>query len=835
MARISPAASLLLGSLLFSGGIASRPAGADTPAAVMRLGQGATASIWRDDESRKSDRPDMVYRLESRGTAFCITRTGYFVTAAHVVGNADEMHLSLETQPKHVASYDAQVIKRDKKLDLALLKIDVDEPLTPIDVTTPFTVTRGTHVTAFGFPVHGKEFYNHDLFYSASIHGGSVTALYGQGHALTDVQANTGLGPGASGGPLLNDRGQLVGILQKGRKDSHANMAKSVNALRTFLADAKTAAALRKPELLFSPQGEFSPSEMFARDYKVDAKVLAGLEPLPPAQATLTIETFGQPARVLHGEIGPNGLCNLAVRLLPPPPETHAVTLKTWSKDPAQTVSCRVQDSPLKIGTRTFPLSEAAHIVPGTPSVVFFRSGERVEGSLSGLEALHPLENGQVPTKLEEMQRIVVHDEQALPGYVTCHLEVTRADKPFLERSWRVYVNGGPRKLGQPLLLACGSAWATNDTGKPQGRAADLSPATVQYIHNVAQVLTNGFPSNILIYSDHWMYGAPFQEVLRSEGHAVSQSTNPGRLDVYDAIFVGGSEVDKNELINYIHRGGKVYMAGGQDAHGGDLNDILNRFGLYIKNAEPADRNAENKFTYPPLFHDVQNLKLNGEMHLARTEDAHRDTQIITTQTENSLWAICQAGEKFGPDPLPVAKAAPPKRPDLSSRFPEFNNLLAARNHFLQALGRQIDMITPPGGGGLGFASHKLEKSATGVTISPHSCSAEDGGWFSYEIKVDPNKENQLVIDIFSSEQDQDRRGFDVLIDGVKLAEPKLLKSLPGSRPTLIRATSRLTYLIPKALTVGKDHVMVRVQAQPGKTTGQIIFFRVFALFDPEE
>lgn len=823
--------------LVCLGGNVPRAAQADIPAAVLQTGKRATAIVHHRHEALNLKDPTRPYEVETRGTAFCITRSGYFVTAAHVVGEEDYVRLTVQTGPHQVEGYNAYVEKRDKALDLALLKVSDLGGFVPIDVMTPPAITRGMHVTAFGFPVRGKEFYDHSIFYGVSVGSGRVTAVYGKGGAVTDVQTDTGLGPGASGGPIVNDRGQLVCILQKGRRGTRSNLAKSSNALRKFLADPKLAAGLHETELEFNPPGGMALADM-AREYKFTALVKPGLDSLQAAQATLTLSVFGKAPQVYHSALRPDGSCEFRVPIFAPHPNIHTVTLTVSGERGTAPASYQVEDRSLTVEGKTVSLSDIDRIEQGAEPVVVLKGGMLVHESVSGLEDLG--KGAAEIGALRSARRIVVHDDKELPRFVTSCVTITRADKTLAEHAGRICLeNLPPRRLGQPMLIACGTAWATNSTGTNKSRASELSPSTVRYIRNIMDLFAGGAKVSVLVASNHWTFGAPFQEFLRAEGHTVTVTTDPGPLEAYDVVFVGGSEVDQHALERYVWQGGKLYFSGGQDADGDKFNTLLNHFGLYSqKSVRPTPEGA----AYKPLFEGVDALKLNGAMYLTRSTDPKRETLFLTNQSETSLWAIFRGGENLNPA-SPAAEArkstsspATEQKAAVRRIIPRVSNALVARlERDMKDEGIPVDMISPTMIQNENPFGLKGDKSSSGLSVNGQGWTAEDGGWFSYELKIQPGAKNILILDMASD--DTEKCGFDVIVDGVKImgAKPQK-KEYPGGERIASgivppRAPSYMRhYPLPPTLLNNKDHVVVRVEAQPKKTTGRINRFFIMAL-----
>lgn len=91
-------------------------------------------------------------------------------------------------------------------------------------------------------------------------------------------------------------------------------------------------------------------------------------------------------------------------------------------------------------------------------------------------------------------------------------------------------------------------------------------------------------------------------------------------------------------------------------------------------------------------------------------------------------------------------------------------------------------------------------------------------GWFSYDLKVLPDQQVELLCTYWGS--DTGNRQFDILVDGVKIAEQTLNNDRPGEFFDVI-------YRIPKELTRGKQKVTVRWQARPGHIAGGVFGVRV--------
>ncbi|MBV9850009.1 MAG: trypsin-like peptidase domain-containing protein [Armatimonadetes bacterium] len=191
-------------------------ASADVPRAVVERGKQATVLVETPDGS---------------GTAFCISPAGDFVTNHHVVAGAAFVKIVLHSGEKGQKVLEATVERDDEKDDLALLKVTTDEALTALPLGTDASLFETQSVTAFGYPF-GKELSENPADYPAvTVSPGHVTALRRDGGALKDIQLDASLNPGNSGGPVVDDQGRVIGIVEAGIPGASLNFAVPADAL----------------------------------------------------------------------------------------------------------------------------------------------------------------------------------------------------------------------------------------------------------------------------------------------------------------------------------------------------------------------------------------------------------------------------------------------------------------------------------------------------------------------------------------------------------------------------------------------------------------------------
>ncbi|MEP7001324.1 MAG: Do family serine endopeptidase [bacterium] len=142
---------------------------------------------------------------EASGTGFIVSKDGYILTNNHVVADADKVTVTLLDK----RSFTAKVIGRDPTTDVAVIKVDGNN--LPVAALGDDNVARvGQWVVAIGNPL-GLDFTVTAGIISAK--GRPLPGLLPGSYAITDyIQTDAAINPGNSGGPLVNIRGEVIGI-----------------------------------------------------------------------------------------------------------------------------------------------------------------------------------------------------------------------------------------------------------------------------------------------------------------------------------------------------------------------------------------------------------------------------------------------------------------------------------------------------------------------------------------------------------------------------------------------------------------------------------------------
>jgi serine protease Do len=139
--------------------------------------------------------------VEAKGSGFIINSSGLIVTNNHVVKDAKTISVIMSDGQR----YPAKIIGTDPKTDLAVLKIDAGHPLPYLELGSSATVEPGEWVIAMGNP----------FGLDGTVTAGIVSALgrdIGDGPYDKFIQIDAPINEGNSGGPLFDQRGQVIGI-----------------------------------------------------------------------------------------------------------------------------------------------------------------------------------------------------------------------------------------------------------------------------------------------------------------------------------------------------------------------------------------------------------------------------------------------------------------------------------------------------------------------------------------------------------------------------------------------------------------------------------------------
>ena len=144
--------------------------------------------------------PQIQMPIRGEGSGFIVSADGLILTNAHVVSDAEEVVVKLTDRREFLA----KVLGTDKLTDIAVLKIDASN-LKAALLAPPAPLRVGEWVLAIGSP------FGFESTVTAGVISATRRSLPGDG-SVPFIQTDAAINPGNSGGPLINMRGEVVGI-----------------------------------------------------------------------------------------------------------------------------------------------------------------------------------------------------------------------------------------------------------------------------------------------------------------------------------------------------------------------------------------------------------------------------------------------------------------------------------------------------------------------------------------------------------------------------------------------------------------------------------------------
>lgn len=171
------------------------------------------------------------------GSGFIVSRDGLIITNSHVVKGFDKIQIQFINEE---IFYPAKLLGSDDHSDIALLKVDIKKKLQPIALGDSSKLEVGERVAAIGNP-HG---------YGHTMTQGIISAVQREIDALNLyplLQTDASINPGNSGGPLMNLKGEVVGVNQAiARGASGISFAIPINNVKEVIEDLKNYGYVRK-------------------------------------------------------------------------------------------------------------------------------------------------------------------------------------------------------------------------------------------------------------------------------------------------------------------------------------------------------------------------------------------------------------------------------------------------------------------------------------------------------------------------------------------------------------------------------------------------------------
>ncbi len=178
------------------------------------------------DVDDKTGAPAAVNSGRFSGTGFALTADGYLVTSYHVIQGAD----SLLIEGRDQQHYHAETVYADRAHDLAILRIK-DRDFNGFG-RLPYTFKAGQ--ADLGERVYTLGYPREDVVYGE----GALSARSGFGGDTAFYQVSIPVNPGNSGGPLLDERGNLIGVVSGRQSDAQSAAFATKSSLLLRLVDS---------------------------------------------------------------------------------------------------------------------------------------------------------------------------------------------------------------------------------------------------------------------------------------------------------------------------------------------------------------------------------------------------------------------------------------------------------------------------------------------------------------------------------------------------------------------------------------------------------------------
>lgn len=373
MTRTAPRAGLAAGLLGLALAAAAQPPGEKLPR--VEIGKRAKAATAFVDVPGRGT-----------GTAFCVHPAGLFVTNEHVVrGAAGAVTVVLDPALPTQRVLKATVARTDAEADLALLRVEGATDLPALPLGTADGLAELADVVACGFPL-GKALAPDRAEYPAvSVNAGTVTALRFKGKELHRVQVDVALTYGNSGGPVLDDRGRVVGVVVSGVGGGKGiNLAIPAGALSRFLA---------APDIAFTPP-PLTTADL-ARPVAFTAKAAALVPGAPEPALKLVLRVGDEPVRtVAMAKAGGSWTATAT-------PSARGVEkrVEVTARYADGSITGLAADAVFSVGGRPLRLGGVTRIEPGPAAKVTLADGKTTaDGALAGLGAVKVELAGQALT-----------------------------------------------------------------------------------------------------------------------------------------------------------------------------------------------------------------------------------------------------------------------------------------------------------------------------------------------------------------------------------------------------------------------------------------------------
>ncbi len=204
----------------------AEPAGGETELdrlnrAFVQLANNSRPAIVQIRVSGQETKDGQGQAQNSRGSGFLIDPRGFLLTAQHVVDKAEAIEVRLADGQR----LPARLVAADSQIDLAILKIESEIQFSTLPLTDSDFIRVGDLALVFGYPFGRESSMNLGIISRAG-------RTYPDSAGFDFIQTDAGAYAGGSGGPLLNIKGHVIGMITMASERGNMGFATPINVIK---------------------------------------------------------------------------------------------------------------------------------------------------------------------------------------------------------------------------------------------------------------------------------------------------------------------------------------------------------------------------------------------------------------------------------------------------------------------------------------------------------------------------------------------------------------------------------------------------------------------------
>jgi hypothetical protein len=312
-------------------------------------------------------------------SAFCIDSSGYFITNYHVVKDlAAGQHLTLviNAGEQNEKSVSASAVRVDQEDDLAVVKADGMLAFSSLQLGSVDELFETQPLTALGYPFGVALSLEKATRPSVSVNVAHVSSMRKSKGKLEFIQLDSQLNPGNSGGPVINDKGVVVGVVSSGVPGAGINFAVPVSKLM---------ALLDRPELSFTPP--VIAEEKIHDAVSLSIRAVPFGKPRPDMTLEIVLSTATGGERTYPAQSGTEkDVYTAHVIPVPARPANSLPAILTFTDG---SIRCSVDDLTLRLDGKTYRLAQLTRVdFRSAGATITARDGSVISGAALSMPLL---------------------------------------------------------------------------------------------------------------------------------------------------------------------------------------------------------------------------------------------------------------------------------------------------------------------------------------------------------------------------------------------------------------------------------------------------------------